>query len=150
MSAIRFAKAGVDVGIVVADAPAQCHFYGEVLGLPKMGEVQLPNGTLHIFRCGNSLLKLYALSGASRGSPAGEFGAHTGIAYVTLDVENLEEVLPSLENAGVTILTPLSQFDAGVELPEPVGRVQASFAMIADPEGNRIELLQRHRVGAAN
>jgi predicted enzyme related to lactoylglutathione lyase len=29
-------------------------------------------------------------------------------------------------------------------LPEPVGRVRARYAMIADPEGNRVELLQRH------
>jgi predicted enzyme related to lactoylglutathione lyase len=88
-------------------------------------------------------LKLYAIPGAGASAP-GEFGSQKGFAYVTLNVENIEDVLGALEKGGANILTPLSEFDAGVALPEPVGRVRARYAMVADPEGNRVELLQRH------
>jgi predicted enzyme related to lactoylglutathione lyase len=141
---LKIAKAGVDIGIVVADVAAQQRFYGELLGLAHMGDVPLPNGTLHIYACGSSLLKLYAIPGAGGASAPGEFGSQKGLAYITLNVENIEDVLGALEKGGANILTPLSEFDAGVALPEPVGRVRARYAMVADPEGNRVELLQRH------
>lgn len=141
---LRIAKAGVDIGIVVGDVAAQKRFYGDLLGLADMGEVPLPNGTLHIYACGSSLLKLYAIAGAGGDQTRGEFGSRKGLAYITLNVENIEEVLSVLERGGANVLTPLSEFDAGVDLPEPVGRVRARYAMIADPEGNRVELLQRH------
>jgi predicted enzyme related to lactoylglutathione lyase len=140
---LKIAKAGVDIGIVVEDIAAQKRFYGELLGLAHMGDVPLPNGTLHIYACGSSLLKLYAIPGARSPSASGEFGSQKGLAYITLNVENIEDVLAVLEKGGANILTPLSEFDAGVTLSEPVGRVRARYAMIADPEGNRVELLQR-------
>lgn len=140
---LKIAKAGVDIGIVVEDIAAQKRFYGELLGLAHMGDVPLPNGTLHIYACGSSLLKLYVIPGARSPSASGEFGSQKGLAYITLNVENIVDVLAVLEKGGANILTPLSEFDAGVTLSEPVGRVRARYAMIADPEGNRVELLQR-------
>lgn len=140
---LKVAKSGVDIGIVVKDIAAQTRFYAGTLGLPKKGEVPLPNGTLHIFSCGISLLKLYEIADAKPDCNAEDFGAQTGIAYVTLDVENIEEIMADVKRDGVTVLTPISEFDAGVSLPEPVGRVKARFAMLADAEGNRVELLQR-------
>lgn len=139
---LKVAKSGVDIGIVVRDIAAQTRFYSGTLGLPKSGEVPLPNGTLHIFSCGSSLLKLYEIA-AAKTAPSAEFGAQTGIAYVTLNVENIDALMDAVKRDGATILTPLSEFDAGVTLPEPVGRVKARYAMLADPEGNRVELLQR-------
>ncbi|HVZ69111.1 MAG TPA: VOC family protein [Rhizomicrobium sp.] len=140
---LRIAKSGVDIGIVIGDVSAQRRFYGELLGLADMGEIPLPNGKLYIYACGSSLLKLYAIPGASGASSPGEFGTRKGLAYITLNVEDIEEVLAALQKGGANILTPLSEFDAGVALPEPVGRVRARYAMIGDPEGNRVELLQR-------
>lgn len=140
---LKVAKPGVDVGIVVKDIAAQTRFYSGTLGLPKSGEVPLPNGTLHIFACGNSLLKLYEIVGANAARPAGEFGAQVGLTYITLDVQNIDELMDAVKRDGATVLTPVSEFDAGVSLPEPVGRVKARYAMLADAEGNRVELLQR-------
>jgi len=140
---LKIAKAGVDIGIVVEDIAAQKRFYGELLGLAHMGDVPLPNGTLHIYACGSSLLKLYAIPGARSPSASGEFGSQRGLAYITLNVENIEDVLAVLEKGGANILTPLSEFDAGVTLSEPVGLVRARYARADDPEGNRVELLQR-------
>lgn len=140
---LRIAKSGVDVGIVIRDVAAQKRFYGDLLGLPNKGEVPLPNGRLYIYACGGTLLKLYGIPGASELSASGEFGSKRGLAYITINIENLEEVVATLQASGVTFLTPLSEFDAGVELPEPVGRVRAKYAIVSDPEGNRVELLQR-------
>ena len=127
----------------MGDIAAQKRFYGDLLGLAHMGDVPLPNGTLHIYACGSSLIKLYAIADAAGDQGRGDFGSRKGLAYITLNVENIGEVLSVLERGGANILTSLSEFDAGVTLPEPVGRVRAQYAMIADPEGNRVELLQR-------
>ncbi len=140
---IKLAKPGVDVGLVVKDAAAQLAFYGTVLGLKNVGRVPLPNGTLHVLACGNSLLKLYAIDTAELAGDRGGFGGQTGLTYITINVDNIEDVLAAVTKAGATVLTPLSEFDAGVSLPEPVGRMKARYAMLADAEGNRVELLQR-------
>jgi predicted enzyme related to lactoylglutathione lyase len=66
-----------------------------------------------------------------------------GIAYLTLDIENLDAAMASVQRDAATIVVPISDFDAGVTLPEPAGRVRARYAMIADPEGNLVELLER-------
>ncbi len=138
---LALSKRGVDVGIVIANVAAQKTFYGDVLGLPFVREVPLPNGAVHIFACGESLLKLYALKGANADQGLGEFGSRLGLGYVTLPLSNIEEVVEGCERAGVKFLTPLSDFESGTR--GSLGAVKARFAMIADPEGNRIELFQR-------
>ena len=71
------------------------------------------------------------------------FGDVTGVAYLTLEIENLDAAIASVLKEGVTIVMPIAVFDAGITLPEPAGRVRARYAMIADPEGNLVELLER-------
>lgn len=139
---LRVRKAGIDVGIVVSDIAAQVRFYGTTLGLPDVGEVAIPEGRLHFFSCGQSLLKLYVRQ-AARKSPRVPFGEMAGIAYLTLDIDNLDAAMASVQRDAATIVVPISDFDAGVTLPEPAGRVRARYAMIADPEGNLVELLER-------
>lgn len=135
------------MGIVVSDIAAQTRFYGQILGLPKVGEIPLPEGCIHIFACGQSLLKLYVRKGAKPPMRA-SFGDAIGIAYLTLDIENLDAAMASIQRDGVTVITPISDFDAGITLPEPAGPVNARYAMIADPEGNLVELLERSEVRA--
>ncbi|MDE2463582.1 MAG: VOC family protein [Alphaproteobacteria bacterium] len=139
---LKVRKAGIDVGIVVSDIAAQAHFYGHTLGLPRAGEIPLPDGRLHLYSCGQSLLKLYVRKDAKHSARA-PFGDAAGIAYLTLDIENLDAAMASVLRDGATVITPISEFDAGVTLPEPAGRVRARYAMIADPEGNLVELLER-------
>src|SRR5882724_378831 len=140
---LKFAKPGADIGIVIGNVAAQTRFYGKTLGLPQFGKIQLPNGTLHIYSCGDSLLKLYAIPGAAIDFVRGEFGSRVGLAYITINLTNIDEVFENLFRAGVTVITPLSEFDTGIELSVPGASIRARYAMLADPEGNRVELLQR-------
>ena len=140
---LRIAKPGADIGIVIGNVEAQTRFYGETLGLPQFGKIPLPNGTLHIYSCGDSLLKLYAIQGAAIELTRGEFGSRIGYAYITINITNIDEVFESLTKAGVTVITSLSEFDAGIEMSAPGAHIRARYAMLADPEGNRVELLQR-------
>jgi catechol 2,3-dioxygenase-like lactoylglutathione lyase family enzyme len=140
---LSIAKPGVDIGIVIGDVAAQMRFYGETLGLPLLGEVPLPAGALYVFGCGDSLLKLYFVGTAAADESRGAFGSRRGVAYLTINVTNIEAAIETLRRAGTAVITPLSEFDAGVELKPPVGRVRARYAIVADPEGNRVELLQR-------
>ncbi|MDE2463339.1 MAG: hypothetical protein KGO02_06470, partial [Alphaproteobacteria bacterium] len=102
---LKVRKAGIDVGIVVSDIAAQAHFYGHTLGLPKAGEIPLPDGRLYLFSCGVSLLKLYVRKDA-RHPPRAPFGDAAGIAYLTLDIENLDAAMASVLRDGATVITP--------------------------------------------
>lgn len=140
---MQIAKPGADVGIITKDASVLRPFYEEALGLPFLGTVPLPTGTLHVFACGDTLLKFYEIPEARAPTTAPAFGEQTGIAYVTVNVGDIDEVVQRLNEHGVEPAAPVVEFDAGVTLPEPVGRVRARVTLVADPDGNTIELLQR-------
>ena len=43
---VAIAKSAIDLGIVMRDAGAMTRFYGETLGLPKEGEIEMPGGVV--------------------------------------------------------------------------------------------------------
>lgn len=137
---IEVAKSGVDVGIMTTNEAGQRRFYGEALGLPYLGEAPLPTGKLHVYGCGDSLLKLYVLPGL--GAPAAQPFPHAGIAYFTINVVDVRSAAARLKERGAEV-GEVGEFDAGVSLSPPVGRVRALFAMARDADGNAVELLQR-------
>jgi len=137
---IEIAKPGVDVGIMTEREAEQRRFYGEALGLPYLGEAPLPNGKLHVYGCGDSLLKLYVVPGL--GPASGQALPHAGIAYFTINVADVRAAAARLKERGVEI-GEVGEFDAGVSLDAPVGRVRALYAMARDADGNAVELLQR-------
>jgi catechol 2,3-dioxygenase-like lactoylglutathione lyase family enzyme len=139
---LEVTKPGADIGIMVADEAGQRRFYGEALDLPYFGEVALPNGKLHIYGCGDTLLKLYVLPGVLPRPPA--TGPQVGLAYFTINVRDVRSAVARLEAHRVAV-QPIGEFDAGVSLQGPVGRVKALYAMTADADGNSVELLQRRR-----
>lgn len=137
----KLAKQAADIGIVVADLAAQRRFYGEMLGLSYAGVLPLPGGEVHIYLCGESLLKLYRMG---EGVPAAAmaFGARAGLAYVTLTLDDVDGTFAALRAKGATILSEPGDFDGGVDLAPPVGRMKARFALVADADGNMIELFE--------
>jgi catechol 2,3-dioxygenase-like lactoylglutathione lyase family enzyme len=135
------AKQAADIGIVVADLAAQRHFYGDMLGLPYAGLLRLPGGELHVYLCGESLLKLYRM-GDGAPADAAAFGARAGLAYVTLTLTDVDGAFADLKAKGATVLSEPGDFDGGVELAPPIGRMKARFALIADADGNMIELFE--------
>jgi catechol 2,3-dioxygenase-like lactoylglutathione lyase family enzyme len=58
--AVKLSKRLLDVGIVTKDQAAARHFYGEVLGLPLQGEVEIPQyGTVIRYSVGDSVLRVF-------------------------------------------------------------------------------------------
>jgi catechol-2,3-dioxygenase len=59
---MELTKDELDIGLVVADADAQQHFYGSILGLQKAETAELPGGMRQYrYKAGNHLIKLLAL-----------------------------------------------------------------------------------------
>jgi len=138
---IELAKAALDIGIIVNNLAMQSKFYGETLGLPKLGEISLGSTSLHIFAFGDSYLKLYEFPGAAADLEAKPLGAERGLAYLTLTVRDLDHAVSMLLRADVELLTPPAVFESKVE-GGSLAHIRARYAIFSDPEGNRIELLE--------
>ena len=138
---IELAKAALDIGIIVNNLAMQSKFYGETLGLPKVGEISLGSSSLHIFAFGDSYLKLYEFPSAVANLEAKPVGAERGLAYLTLTVRDLDNTVSMLSRADVEPLTPPAVFESKVE-GGSLAHIRARHAMFSDPEGNRIELLE--------
>lgn len=145
---ISITKGAIDVGIVVAKLEQQRHFYGEVLGFPYAGSMPVPGGILHVYLCGESYLKLYAMDGTPSVEPS-PFGSEPGFAYITFTVSDVRATFQVVTEKGATAIAEPGTFDGGTTLAEPIGRMQARFALLADADGNMIELMEYCDLGAA-
>jgi catechol 2,3-dioxygenase-like lactoylglutathione lyase family enzyme len=121
----------IEVGIIVRDSEKSLAFYRDVLGLPFLGDLEFP-GT-HMWRFdggGGSVVKLLEMDPAPVAvSPAGDVSA-SGLRYLSLYVGNIRELVEECRAAGSTIAFEPTEFAPGT-----------TFAMIEDPDGNRVELL---------
>jgi lactoylglutathione lyase len=119
---------GIEIGIVVRDAEKSLAFYRDVLGLEYLGDLTFPGNHMWRFQAGKSVVKL--LEQTPTPEAANPTGDASGFRYLSLFVSNLDEVVAEVEAAGCEILIAVTEFQPG-----------ARFAFVADPEGNRIELL---------
>ncbi len=125
-------KPAIDIGIVTNNLDAMLPFYGEVLQLPLEAVIDMPGGgVMHRFAVGDSIVKVIATEPAPEvaAAPGGIRGA-TGYRYWTLHVDALEPVLARVEEAGQKVVVPTKTIRAGV-----------TIAIVADPDGNWVELL---------
>ncbi|MEM7364584.1 MAG: VOC family protein [Pseudomonadota bacterium] len=132
--AVNIADEGIEIGIVTRDAGPMVRFYRDILGLEFEREVQMANGVHQTrFKCGGNIIKLvvYASEPPADAPPGGAVGA-TGYRYWTIPVTNIEEAVGACEAAGCTIPVPVRTIQEG-----------ARIAMIEDPDGNWVNLLQR-------
>lgn len=108
-------------------------FYGDVLEIPLLASVDLPGlGVLRKFSCGGGLLKLLEPAAAPRQTERGEgFAAVTGIRYLTLAVADLASSLERCRRSGARVLVEITPVRPGV-----------SAAMVEDPDGNTVELME--------
>jgi catechol 2,3-dioxygenase-like lactoylglutathione lyase family enzyme len=137
----RIAKPAIDVGVVVVDAERQRQFYGEILGLPYAGVMPVPGGALHVYCCGQSYIKLYDMESKPDTRP-GPFGSTAGFAYITLTVPDARATFREAVERGATIVAEPGTFDGQVALADPIGRMQARWALLSDGDGNMIELIE--------
>ena len=133
MPALALAKSAIDLGLVTQNAEAMLAFYRDILGLPFEATLTMPDGTvMHRLTCGQTTLKLlqHQKTPNSAAAPEGITGA-TGIRYFTISVTNLAEMLTHCAAAGVPIPVGQTEIRPGVQI-----------AMLEDPEGNWVELLE--------
>jgi len=117
---------GVDqlaVDITVSDLARHCHFYGEVLGLPRAGDAS--------FACGASLLRLTAAPDVVSDPPQ----LARGYRYLTVQVFDVKAV-----HAAV-----LAKGGREGRAPVRLGDV-AHISFVRDPDGNWIEISQRKSI----
>jgi catechol 2,3-dioxygenase-like lactoylglutathione lyase family enzyme len=129
---MKVAKDSIDLGIVTTNGPAMLAFYRDVLGLKPEGELKMPFGTMHRLLCGTTVVKLVVPDKAPPAKPApGGFLGATGYRYWTVTVSNLDEVVAAAQAAGHAVPVKRTKVRAGVEI-----------AMLEDPDGNWVELLE--------
>ena len=128
-------KAAIDLGIVTTNGPAMLAFYRDVLGLRHDDDVNMDGAgiaTMHRLWFGDSLIKLVVPAEAPGGgsSPGGIAGG-TGYRYWTMTIDDLESVLTAVRSAGCPVVWEPREVRPGV-----------TVAMVEDPDGNWVELIQ--------
>ncbi len=127
-------KAAIDIGIITNNLQPMLNFYGEQLGLSVESVIDMPGGgVMHRFQAGDSIVKVIETDPKPdlEAAPGGIRGA-TGYRYWTMHVNNLEGMVASLEAVGAKIVVPVKEIRAGI-----------TIAIVADPDGNWVELLNK-------
>ena len=131
--ACQLKKPVLDAGIVTKNPESAHRFYGELLGLPVDGELDIPNyGMVKRYSVGDCTLRVFVPKAepVSEGSRGG-FASQTGIRYLTLYIGNLDEVVADVEAAGFKVAVPIQKLRPGVRI-----------AQVEDDDGNTVELMQ--------
>jgi glyoxylase I family protein len=122
----------IQVGIVVRDLESMVAFYGGLLGLEWVGDLDIPGGTMKRFALGEAGLKLLRLDAEPRiaSPPGGPGGGASGLRYVTVVVDDVADVVARCAAAGRAVPVPPFEFSPGL-----------TVAIVEDPEGNWVELI---------
>ena len=126
-------KPAIDIGIVTRDIDAMLAFYRDVLGLEFEAAIPMPGGgTMNRFKVGDSVIKVIDLDPAAPADAApGGIRAATGYRYWTITVGNLEDCVRQAGDSGSKVVVPAREVRPGI-----------TIAIITDPDGNWVELLQ--------
>jgi predicted enzyme related to lactoylglutathione lyase len=130
----RLGEAKVEVGVVVRDADAMAAFYGDVLGLEEVDGFDFTGGSMRRFLHGDAIVKLVSTAAPPETSnpPNGPAGGAAGLRYLSVAVDDLDATLARCEEAGGPVPVPKMEFRPGVLI-----------AMVEDPDGNWVELVQQ-------
>jgi predicted enzyme related to lactoylglutathione lyase len=128
----------IDVGIVVRDPEKCLPFYRDVLGLKLLFDFDLPTGS-HMWQLavGECVVKLVSHKHTPEAAnPPGGSAGGTGLRYWTMGVDDIDVAIAPCEAAGAPIPLPVTELMPGIRI-----------AMIEDPEGNVVELLEQKKRG---
>lgn len=131
---VALTKNAIDLGIIVADGDAALKFYRDTLGFRYEGAMPFPGGgTMHRLWCGDSLIKVSQPDPAPEAqAPGGGLRGATGYRYWTISVGNLDAVVSACAEGGYRIPVKATEIRPGI-----------TIAIVEDPEGNWVELLQQ-------
>lgn len=130
---VNIKKDSIDIGIVARDGEAALKFYRDVLGLKHVADMPAAGGgTMHRLACGTTVVKIIASpTPPAAANPPGGLAGGTGIRYWTITVDNLDEMAQAAGDAGYKVPVAPREIRPGVRI-----------AMIEDPDGNWVELLE--------
>ena len=126
-------KAAIDLGIVTNNLEAMLAFYRDKLGLDFEATIDMPGGgVMHRYRVGDSVVKIVETEPRPpvEATPGG-IRAATGYRYWTIHVPDINALVAKLEAEGVEVAVPVKTIRPGV-----------AIAIVVDPDGNWVELLQ--------
>jgi len=133
MAKINFTSDAIDIGIVTTNDIEMLNFYQNLLGLKKEVEIPFPGlGLVNKLSFGSGYIKILVLENDPTNiNPTGNFSTSNGIRYVTINLSNLDEILESCNANNINIINPGTVIRPGV-----------TVAIIQDPDGNLLELMQ--------
>lgn len=126
-------KNAIDIGIVTNNLEAMLSFYRDTLGLEFEATIDMPGGgVMNRFKVGDSVIKIIETDPkpTTEAAPGGIRGA-TGYRYWTITVGNLEACVQKAADDGAKVIVPAKTIRPGV-----------TIAIITDPDGNWVELLE--------
>ena len=124
--------AAVDLGVVTTDERLP-GFYEQALGATRLEPRSFPVGTLHRLSVGPITLKIMIPAEPPAPAQASEvFWDTAGYRYLTLWVDDLDDLVARWERAGGTVETAPFELRPGVRT-----------SVLADPDGNAIEAMQQ-------
>ena len=135
MARLKPTKDAIDLGIVIRDSGASLKFYRDTLGFTHVGDLPMPGsgrGVMHWLLCGTTVIKLVKFDKVPAASnPLGGLGGASGYRYFTVSVDDLAGIAQRASDAGYRVPVKPGEIRPGV-----------TIAMIEDPDGNWVELLQ--------
>lgn len=127
-------RIAIDVGIIVKNMTTALAFYAELLTLEITAELRtslIGKGRMIQLKHGSSLIKLVELERSPETPAVKGLTATFGHRYITLLVKDIKSILEKLELSGTEIFVPLTELSNGTLI-----------AMVFDPDGNSVELVQ--------
>jgi catechol 2,3-dioxygenase-like lactoylglutathione lyase family enzyme len=151
----EFARATIDLGMVVTDVARSAKFYSEAIGFQEVapftvsaefcadaGLTDRKELSIRVFTLGNepsaTKLKLMTVPGVQTRKSDNDFvHSQTGYRYLTIYVADGAAALERLRKAGVK---PLGKAPVAI----PGNTESLSLAVVRDPDGNLVELIGRY------
>ncbi|MDA1369708.1 MAG: VOC family protein [Proteobacteria bacterium] len=126
-------KNAIDIGIITNNLEAMLGFYSETLGLELEAVIDMPGGgVMNRFKVGDSIVKVIETEPRPEvTAPSGGIRGATGYRYWTIHVNNLEECVQKITADGYKVVVPIREI-----------RKSITIAIVEDPDGNWVELLQ--------
>lgn len=133
MERISFTSNAIDIGIVTSNKDSILNFYVNVLGFLNEAQIPFPGlGTVNKLSYGEGFIKVLVLDNEPKNqNPIGDFSISNGIRYMTIHLNNLIELINICSQNKVKIVNSGMIIRPGV-----------TVALIQDPDGNLIELMQ--------
>jgi catechol 2,3-dioxygenase-like lactoylglutathione lyase family enzyme len=135
---VELTKDSIDIGIIVRDGPTALTFYKDLLGLEHIADTPVGGGgTIHRLMAGTSMIKLVEFDETPEPNtvPGGPRGG-SGYRYLTMSVSDIVKLAEYAKFRGYAVPTEPTEIRPGIRI-----------AIIEDPDGNWVELLEHTSEG---